>query len=245
MAFVVDGRYEDSVLTSGRTLRLTQAVAEEMGLYCPPDFAWRCGDYGMYLALRHFPEVKFFWQIEYDVRIQGDASQFFSFFQSATADMLAAHYRPSDRSYRWFSFSAGRNVTPYRCLFPVIRLSSRALSFLHSKRVQHGRRRQRRATWPNDEGFVATTLSNSDYTCRDFNDFGQTFYDESTFSYFTPIPGEDFSPSHLHPTLYHPVLYGEDYRRKIIALKARPSPLKFPARVEQRLRRPFNHVATW
>ena len=216
-----------------------------MGLFCPPDYAWRCGDYGMYAALKQFPHAPYFWQIEYDVRIGGDVSQFFAHFAGIAEDMLSVDYRPAETSYRWFSFSSGKNVTPYRCLFPVIRLSSRALSALYTKRLAHARHRQRRATWPNDESFVATTLTNSGFTCKDINDFGLPFYDDTTFSYFIPIRGESFEPSTEEPVLYHPVLYGEDYERKRHLLRTRPSPLSFAGRIEQRLRRTLNHLVAW
>lgn len=79
--------------------------------------------------------------------------------------------------------------------------------------MQQGKIIHRRKLYPNDEGFVATTLGNEDFSCADFNDFGRTFYDDTTISVFNPVQGETL-PTTGAPLFYHPVLWGDDYYRK-------------------------------
>ena len=53
-------------------------------------------------------------------------------------------------------------------------LHFRGLLGLHSRRGL--------PDWPNDESFVATYLTLSGFTCRDFNDGDRSSYDAGTFS---------------------------------------------------------------
>lgn len=223
VAFLFDGRGGSSLDTSRLQVALKEQDCSALGLFCPPDFAWRCGDYGFYIARKRFPDAASYWMIEYDVRFGGGKpEEFFSFFAEQTSvDLLAAYFQPVERSYwYWEGFARSRDHRPYRCLFPLVRLSPRAVDALLSKRVKHSRQLLRRNLWPNDESFVATTLANGDFTCRDLNDFGQTFYDEQTFSFERPIRGELFAPGHSGIMIYHPVLFGDSYSHKLAALES-------------------------
>jgi len=205
---------------------LSKSACSALGLHCPADFAWRCGDYGYYLARRQFPEAELFWLIEADVRFYGsDPAHFFRFFASRPeVDFLAGSLIPADPSWFWRNTARGRDVAPYRCLFPVTRLSTRAVDAAFARRIEHGRRVSRRILWPNDEALVATTLMNGSFVSRDFNDFGPVFYSEETFYYGMPLNGEclDLAPPGVQ--MAHPVLFGSEYRAKMQALQQRPAP---------------------
>ena len=166
--------------------------------------------------------------IETDVRFYGgDAAEFFGFFDAmGDIDFLAAHLRRAGHSWFWLRTTRSRNAVPFRCLFPVTRLSTRAIDAALSRRVEHGRYHRRRLLWPNDEALVATTLRNADFVCRDFNDFGQRFYSDDTFYHGRPINGDHFQPRCPHVQLAHPVLFGASYAARAAQVRppAMPSP---------------------
>jgi hypothetical protein len=78
--------------------------------------------------------------------------------------------------------------------------------------------------WPNDEVFVATTLANAGFSCRDFNDSGE-YYTETTFS-----PSACFLSGTLVPgdgLLYHSVRSGTHYLQTVAAREAGAADLDF------------------
>jgi len=210
---------------SHSVVELSRQRCAELNLYCPHDFAWRCGDYGLYLARRRFPQVEHFWMIETDVRFYGPgASGFFRFFDDKKdVDFLAADLRPSDASWYWNGMALARNARPFRCLFPVTRLSSGAIDAAFKHRVTQGKKVRRRVVWPNDEALVATTLMNEGFRCHDFNDFGETFYSPETFYYGRPLDGDHFEPALQSVQMIHPILFGEEYIAKVSLLE-KPAP---------------------
>jgi hypothetical protein len=223
VAFVLDGRHPVKISTARPIILLTAEACEALGLYCPSDFAWRCGDYGVYLARKRFADVEHFWLIEHDIRIAGGRpARFFETFESEPQiDFLACNYRRAGSDWDWYFNASGRDVQTFRCNFGIVRLSARAIDRLLAKRVEHAKSSQRRSLCPNDEGFVATTLSNGNFRCADFNDFG-FFYDDETMSLHTPMRGETFAPVTLSPMIYHPVLWGADYERGNASAAAKP-----------------------
>jgi len=207
---------------------VTDEACEGLGLYRPADYGWRCGDYGFYLARRQYPAATHFWMIDYDVRIGGDAPAFFAACAARPElDLLAAHVRATGRDWWWCASVASADAEPRRCFFPVVRLSARAADVLLAKRREHGRRPLRRLLWPNDEAFVATAVEAAGLSFADFNALGQTFYDDTTFTYTEVIDGDGFAGGEGPPRLYHPVLSGEDLarkRRKLVEDHGKPTP---------------------
>lgn len=188
----------------------------DMGLYVSPDVGWRCGDYGFYIARRSFPDAEHLWMIDYDVRLTGDARRFFEVIGSrGDLDFVAPKLQPADDGWWWSKYLVSSDARPWRCFFPVIRLSAHAVEALYEKRRAHSRQLSRVAMWPNDEGFVATTLVNTGLTRADLNDFGHRFYDDATFSYKNVIDGDNVDCHTGSPELLHPVLTGEAYAKKV------------------------------
>jgi hypothetical protein len=229
VAFLLDGRHEIALPTQRPIISLTKAACEDLGLYCPADFAWRCGDYGLYLARRQFPDVRQFWIVEHDVRIFGrDPGNFFDTFRYlADLDFVGAYLTTAPKDWFWTAHASGIGITSYRCFFPVVRISARAVDALLAKRREHSRVASRRKMWPNDEGFVATTLSNRGFVCRDLNDFDRPFYDEQSFSFYEPIDGASVQSGEGDTRLMHPVLFGESYAAKLLRVReeiSRPRP---------------------
>ena len=212
---------------------VTAAACQALGLHCPDDFAWRCGDYGYYLARRQFPDVPMFWMIEYDVRFSGRSPKpFFDFFaRFADVDFIAAHFEPASPRWGWYRYAGGRGVEPYRCLFPLTRLSAAAADRLLAKRVAHSRQPWRRFMWPNDESFVATSVHHWGLPSGDINGFGRTFYDPASFSFLNAIDGDSLDDRELR--IYHPVAFGEAYARKVAELRRTEEPEPFSKRLRK------------
>jgi len=216
VAFLLDGRFPVEVEVDRPIILLTEPACTQLGLFCPKDFQWRCGDYGLYLARMQFPDSRQFWLIEFDIRLSGGAGskEFFAFFENETQpDFLACRHGPAPRDWSWYHHANGRDVIPYYCLFGIVRVSARAVDRLLEHRLMQGRRSNRRAMWPNDEAFVATTLQQKGFVCRDINGFGREFYSETTLALFTRIRGEEFASRAPTVKIYHPVLFGEDFSK--------------------------------
>lgn len=221
VGFILDGRHPVEMKTHRPLVMLTKSACENIGLYCPDDFPWRCGDYGLYLARENFPDVHRFWMIEHDVRFSGGSpSVFFRFFEQKTdIDFLACNYNKADTDWWWYPYALGLGVVPYSCLFVAVIITSDALKYLLSGRRRQSGNAARRSLWPNDESFVATSLNRGGFSCQDFNDFGIEFHNISTMSVSTPIQGErllqggQLSPNESGVKIYHPVLFGDEFER--------------------------------
>jgi hypothetical protein len=223
---IVDAAHGEVKSAARFAIGIAPQTCSAIGLHCPPDFAWRCGDYGYYLARRQFPDAKLFWLIEADVRFYGaDPAHFFQFFAGEPeVDFLAGGLMRADPSWYWRNTARARDVLAYRCLFPVTRLSTRAIDAAFARRLEHGKRISRRILWPNDEALVATTLMNGNFVSRDFNAFGPVFYSHDTYYYGAPLNGDCLDIGVPTARMAHPVLFGTEYLAKMQALQQRPSP---------------------
>ena len=204
---------------------LTREACRRLRVYAPQDFTWRCGDYGFYVARSQFPEASAFWMIEYDVRILGDAGVFFARCAAERdIDFLGVDIRPSRIDWWWYPGVRSRDVTPYHCLFPLVRLSPRAVDALLAGRRRQSRQPLRRILWPNDESFVSTEIVQSGLTFRDINDVVPNAYDARIMSFWDVYDGDTLTERPDSPRLYHSVLYGTDLaekRARIAAKKGR------------------------
>src|ERR1700734_2853839 len=94
-------------------LSLTDPACKRLGLFCPPDFAWRCGDYGLYLARAAHPNVAYFWMIENDVRVVGgQLERFFAFFDALDTDLLAGQLQPATQDRYWSHHASSKDSEP-------------------------------------------------------------------------------------------------------------------------------------
>lgn len=188
-------------------LSLNRQSYADLGLYTGPDVAWRCGDYGLYMAWREKPDRSFYWLIEDDVRIAGDPADFFRICQASNADLLCGYLYEARPGHFWWPHTQSRDARPMGCLFPVVRLSPRALQACYAKRQKHSRQWFRRALWPNDEGLVVTTVVNAGLQVSDFNELAPGLWKRET--YFVTGGPHTHIPSSGPPHLIHPVRYEE------------------------------------
>jgi hypothetical protein len=206
-------------------IALHAGLPAELGLYHGVEkLYWRCGDYGLYAARRALPEVGRFWLIEPDVRLRLDRpGAFFDCFADDPADLLVTHLRPAEPTWDWGkTMEDGGPV--WRCLFPLVRTSARALDHLLEARREAGARFAAAGSdpqfWPNDEVFVATTLMRAGFDCRDLNAHGEV-YDPQSFGYWWPISDRQLETQGREGFAYHPVLNGDAYFRKLFHLAVR------------------------
>ncbi|CAH0495462.1 hypothetical protein NVSP9465_00468 [Novosphingobium sp. CECT 9465] len=206
-------------------ISLTRKACENIGLYCPDDFAWRCGDYGFYLARHAFGEVQQFWMIESDVRIGGsDPASFFRFFADKPHDFLASYIAVTSSDWYWHRSATSRDHDVLKCFFPVCRLNRTAIDKLFAARLRHGQQWSRRHFWANDEAFVATGVAASGLTFADLNSLGRKTYDTSEYSFETLRDANEPLPDRSGAALFHPVLAGENLAQKRARLSLRAQP---------------------
>lgn len=220
---------------------LTRDAFRSHGLLVTSDAAWRCGDYGLYLAMHERPNIEFFWLIEYDVRIKidGPLSKFFLAFDASRADLIAPMLTERDPSWWWTPAMQVRNEPVWGCLFPVLRVSSSLLRVAYSARQRQARSPIYRLFWPNDESFLATTAARNSFKMEDLNEF-KHWYSSQTFSFEQPWSGESLSRARPDDLIYHPVLYDEELVKKLGKV-AKPS--TFSEVMRRRLRKLLRRVA--
>src|SRR3954464_13694305 len=103
---VVDERKQRNPSSSSNRISLHAKSYRDLGLYTPDDAAWRCGDYGIYMAWRSAPGHDHYWLLDDDVRISGDIAAFFRFCSNSPADFLAVDLRPAGRDWFWLPHAA-------------------------------------------------------------------------------------------------------------------------------------------
>ena len=220
-----DTGYETIVLADEMNGRLTapgfkkiaydRTMLYDLGLHCPKNAGWRCGDYGFYLARQAIPDARYFWMIEPDVRAAVENyADLFASFESLTADFIAPGITASDNGHFWYPTMRWLTKDVYRCHFAFCRMSAAA-----SDACLRGRREMRfqpaaRFMWPNDETFVATTLMYQGMSVQDLNATGRVRWTDETFGFQTVCRGEAFEDLPQTGLLYHPVLWGDDAKRK-------------------------------
>ena len=194
------------------------------GIYIPRDAAWRCGDYCHYAARLARPDATAFWLVEGDVRFKMDhLSEFFDAFPGPDAvDFIAAGYHKSSGKWWWYSAMHAFSEQVYGCMYPLTRLSPRAIDHLMTRRAEHSLLFQERLSqgeadlsWPNDESFTATTLSCDGFICRDINGFGRTFHSKKTFRVGRPVSLRELETQPNDGQIHHPVVSGQAFLRKM------------------------------
>jgi len=110
--------------------------------------------------------------VEPDVLVNvTDLGGFFTQFLADTADYLCGRFGPRQAHWEWFAEIQPDFPQVYGGIFPLTRLSGRAIDYLARERARLsaavGPKRPYR--WPNDESFVASALMAGGFTCGDLN----------------------------------------------------------------------------
>ena len=241
---LVDNRRGNPLPVRDDLLILDDASYRSLNLHCPADVAWRCGDYGLYLARKTYPDFRYYWMLEDDLRIDGDAAEFFRFFSSLHhIDLLAARLAPAKLDWHWYPHSMARDVTTYSCFFPITRSSGRALDLMYETRRKHSRQLNRLLLWPNDESFCATSVISSGLVAEDINGLGRTFYDDEGYSLMGD--SKQLSNPCIPPRLLHPVYIERDADRSSRSTQRYSGVLSRGFRVRRALAKRLNAVSKW
>ncbi len=96
---------------------------------------WFHADYPVFLFYQTYPEYHYYWQVEFDVRFNGNWEHFFSFYHTNDADFISSYIVGKEKEISGKSSWTAHNlkvdeshlrVSP----FPVTRFSNRALILL-------------------------------------------------------------------------------------------------------------------
>jgi hypothetical protein len=207
---VADERNRPISMESGlNKLPLTNEVIENLKLLAHPNAGWLCGDYSYYVAYQARPDYDFYWLCEPDVYFSYDNSaDFFSKFETNFADFLAPRFSKRNDTWLWTKRARLLSDRVFGCIFPLSRISNRAVCHLLNARAnlrdslarQQGINRK----WPNDESFVCTVLVRDGFACEDL---GRTVkIRESQFSFNNPILLDSLLDKPYLNTVLHPVL---------------------------------------
>lgn len=153
------------------------------------DAGWRCGDYAHYV-LHQALDPDHAWLVEPDVRFLGmDLGAFLGGLDMSTADLVAADLLPAP-DWLWSHQLTSRGVeTPWRCFFPLTRLSRAAVGASLELRLRL-QGIDNHFGQPNDEGIVATAVMTAGLTAADLR-----LLEPDAFTHF-----------HHRPRLHHDVV---------------------------------------
>jgi hypothetical protein len=188
-----------------------------------------CRDYGLYVARRFLPRARNYWLIDPNVVINmKSAAEFFEPFQQTDEDFITSYYHEVEGD--WWSWSASMkpySARVYQCFFPINRFSGSAIDLLYRSRLalrnQFKCRKKDGYTgmWPNDEAFVATTLSVKGLQCVDMKFIRNGLYAANEFSFEVPQSRSYIQECGFNGRLYYPVLQGEGFHNRLLNLLER------------------------
>ncbi len=179
-----------------------------LGLFRHKACGWLCGDYAYYITRAAFPDYDLYWLIEPDVLIHAaDLNGVFAALNGSEADFLAPRFGPRGPNWAWYRRMLSAYEKIYGCIFPITRLSARAIDHLHA-----ARRAALRscppilpADWPNDEVFVATELQNNGFVCRELGHLVPGAYTYRTLRTGVPWDRDTLEAQPPDGLIYHPV----------------------------------------
>lgn len=205
----------------------TSGIDEKSKIYVSDDFIkeynlkkfynvmWQAGDYFYYAARKNLPNFDYYWLIDDDVFFNIDFSKFILKSEKISCDLLGMEIGPRKPNWWWYSSMEhlyGDKV--FGMLYPLSRLSGKAIDFLLEKRSNYisscsesdyssnNHALQKHA---NDEAFTATTLLNNNFS---YESLYQNFKYELSgfFSTERPILEIEKNLNHTKGKILHPVV---------------------------------------
>ena len=175
---------------------------KKIGLKDFEGMQWRCGDYAIYLAHSSLTDYDNIWLIEPDVYFnKSSLSNLIKNTESIDDDLLVTYFSESESTWYWNKFACDLNVgKPYKCFFPLLRISKSAVEYLLEKRREL-------ESLANDESFVATVLANSKFSISEFRNVTSINYSMNTFSYKYPHLSSLIKNNKWD--IYHPCFYNK------------------------------------
>ncbi|GAA5192836.1 hypothetical protein GCM10025772_22910 [Ferrimonas gelatinilytica] len=128
---------------------------------------WRCGDHCFYAILSKSRDHDYYWLIENDVYLDEPAVGKLRLESAQRCEDLLIHGfaagasgKTWDKHYRHYY-----DEPAYGGLFPVVRLSHKAVAYLGQERLRLAQRFDGTRYYPNDESFVCSRLHNNGFHC--------------------------------------------------------------------------------
>ncbi len=183
VVFCVDQRAGPVDMLGRAAIGYDDATLAQLGLYAHPNAGWRCGDYCYHAVRAARPDYDLYWLVEPDVRINvADPPGFFARYAGHPADLLAARFGVRDEVWHWTHMIVPTGMAPQGCIYPITRLSGRAIDELHAARraLSADPAYATPDRWPNDESFTASVLVARGLHCADLNDAGPQCYTRRT-----------------------------------------------------------------
>ncbi|TXH71772.1 MAG: hypothetical protein E6Q83_00705 [Thiothrix sp.] len=197
--------------TTFNKISLSAEFLENNKLYKPNRAAWSCGDY-FYYAFRATVEADYYWLIEPDVLLNLDSVEdFFKFFANKEIDALVTHFTLATPEWSWYESAKRLLETPYRCFFPLTRLSGQAIDIMLAKRQALSLKfvaEQSRAQFPNDEALLANALMAAGITPINLTDYFPNSFDKFSIG---PFKNRGLSTRYHKNQVIHPVKDSEFY----------------------------------
>ena len=179
---------------------------------------WKCGDYVLYAVLDQFPHLERIWLIENDAHVnRTDPLAFFQILdQRSQHDFVATYVEAASPDWFWHKTMSGRHGDVYKCFYPVVRASARAVRhLLDQRRSSEALASSKDPDYviPNDEAFTTTELMAGRFSVADLNEMGD-YYTPHTFNYHSLFHPNDLEPE--DGRLYHPVRSGRRYLQRVL-----------------------------
>jgi len=201
---------------------LDRAHVEAMGLHAPRNFAWLCGDYFLFTAMRALPDYDRYWLVEYDVRLSfTESRQFFDLFADPAIDFLAFMMREAGPNWNWHEPMHHFSTRVHACLFPVVAVGRKALTHALAERQRMSEgfadvlSQDPARRWPNDESFMSTVLNEAAFRCSNMNGMGHRLATSETYRFGLPMSHRRISGMPPTGLVYHPVHAGAHFLRKL------------------------------
>ncbi len=172
VVFCVDERAGEVDFCARPKVGFDSRTLRGLGLYAHPNCGWRCGDYFYYVIRTARPDYDFYWMVEPDVRINtNNLAAFMATFAAQKHDFLAPQFGPRNNQWGWTRTILPTGMAPHGCLYPITRLSARAIDHMFAVRRAHSadERLANADSWPNDEVFTASVLEAGGFSCADIN----------------------------------------------------------------------------
>ncbi|WP_152559564.1 hypothetical protein [Paenirhodobacter enshiensis] len=199
---------------SAKEIYITRNFIDDNGLKFFKRSMWQCGDYFYYAVYEKFNQYDYYWCIDDDVYFNTDITQFILKSNETECDLFGVEVGPRDKKWGWYnSMSHLHDGKVFGMLYPMSRLSNRAVQFLFKERPLYNGNVERSvyetangliAQHANDEAFTASTLLNSGYSWKSLS---QSFQKEfsALFSTTRPVLYQEIQADYARGKIIHPI----------------------------------------
>lgn len=217
--FIVDELKEVKEFPKGlKKIALSDQFLQENGLYSKGRVAWACGDY-FYYVFRQRVDADYYWLIEPDVLLNLDSIEdFFGFFANKQDDALVMDFTKATEEWVWYETAKTLLDPPYKCFFPLTRLSKKSIEVMYKKRQVVSfvyLTEKQTEQFPNDESLLANALMEVGIEPVNLSSYFPDYFD-----YFSIAPARNLKLSMglCHNQIIHPVKSLMFYKHAIEAM---------------------------